>query len=124
MTKGTPHLAGDSGRLPRDEPYPGVTRRSFSTERATVTFYEFIPGASFPRHRHPQEQITYVQRGEVRFTVGDAPLQLCAGAWSVVPPDVEHGLEAAEVGAEVLAIVVPAREHIDAFSIVERGDPA
>lgn len=106
-----------------DEPYPGVKRRSFNTDRATLTFYEFMPGARFPRHRHAQEQITLVQRGAVTFTVGDVPEKLAAGAWSVVPPDLEHGLEATEQGAEVVAIVIPPRVDPDAYQVVDRADP-
>jgi len=96
-----------------------VTRRSFSTDLATVTVYEFAPGAVFPRHRHSQEQITLVQRGEAIFTVGDDAQLLGAGAWSVVAPDLEHGLEASEAGAQIVAIVIPPRGHRDSYEIVE-----
>src|SRR4051812_7785897 len=96
------HLTGSYDDLVADEPYPGVTRRSFSSRQATVTAYAFAPGARFPRHRHAQEQITLVQRGDVTFTVGADVHSLSAGAWSVVPPDVEHGLEAGPAGAQVV----------------------
>ena len=112
------HLSGSFETLDADEPYPGVTRRSFSGERATVTAYRFEPGASFPRHSHPQEQITIIERGEVRFTVGEFVEELQAGDWCVVPADIEHGLEATGEGAEVLALIVPRRQHPDAYSVV------
>jgi quercetin dioxygenase-like cupin family protein len=115
---GFEHLSGSFERLDADEPYPGVTRRSFSSQHATVTSYTFEPGASFPRHQHPQEQITIVERGEVRFTVGETVHELHPGDWSVVPADVEHGLEATGEGAEILAVIVPRREHADAYSVV------
>jgi quercetin dioxygenase-like cupin family protein len=123
ITKGTwmhgfAHFSGSFETLDADEPYPGVTRRSFSSERATVTSYRFEPGASFPRHSHPQEQITIVERGEVRFTVGESVEELRAGGWSVVPADVEHGLEATGEGAEILAVIVPPRRHADAYSVI------
>lgn len=115
---GFAHLSGSFETLDADEPYPGVTRRSFSSERATVTAYRFEPGATFPRHRHPQEQITIVERGEIRFTVGDSVQELQAGGWSVVPADVEHRLEATAGGAEILAVIVPRRQHADAYSVI------
>jgi quercetin dioxygenase-like cupin family protein len=115
---GFAHLSGSFDTLDADEPYPGVTRRSFNSERATVTAYRFEPGASFPRHRHAQEQITIVERGAVRFTVGESVQELQAGGWSVVPADVEHGLEATGEGAEILAVIVPRRQHADAYSVV------
>jgi quercetin dioxygenase-like cupin family protein len=114
-------LTGSFDDLAADEPYPGVTRRSFSSEQATVTAYAFAPGARFPRHRHAQEQITLVQRGEVTFTVGDDAQTLSAGGFSVVAPDVEHGLEAGPGGAEIVAIVVPRRERLDGYTVVGDG---
>jgi quercetin dioxygenase-like cupin family protein len=80
-----------------------------------------MPAAVFPRHRHSQEQITLIQRGEVRFTVGNIDHRLRAGGWSVVPPDVEHGLEAGEEGAEVLAIVIPPRDRESPYTMVQTG---
>jgi quercetin dioxygenase-like cupin family protein len=112
-------VVGDYRRLEVDEPYPGVTRRSFSTARATVTLYEFLPAAKFPLHRHPQEQITMIQRGDVTFTVGDEPQKLEAGNWSVVPPDVVHSLQAGEDGAEVLAIASPPRENASSYTVLD-----
>jgi quercetin dioxygenase-like cupin family protein len=100
---------GSFDELPVDEPWPGVHRRAFDAAGATVTHYDFDPGASFPLHSHPQEQITLVQEGEVEFTVGGEPQHLGAGEWSVVPPGVEHGLRAASSGARFLAIIVPRR---------------
>jgi quercetin dioxygenase-like cupin family protein len=102
-----------------DEPYPGVVRRSFSSDQATVTGYWFEPGAIFPIHHHAQEQITLVREGELEFTVGDRVHALSPGAWCVVAPGVEHGLTAGVEGAHVIAIVVPRRERPDAYSVVD-----
>jgi quercetin dioxygenase-like cupin family protein len=113
---GTMH--GRFDELPGEEVYPGVVRRSFSSAHATVTSYSFAPGASFPLHRHPQEQITLVQAGEVEMSVGEAVEPLSAGDWSVTPPELEHGLRAGPDGAQVVAIVVPRRESADAYTVV------
>lgn len=115
------HLSGTYDDLAADEPYPGVTRRSFSSEQATVTTYAFEPGARFPRHRHAQEQITLVQEGDVTFTVGDDVQTLSAGGWSVVPSDVEHGLEAGPGGARIVAVIVPRRASSDSYTVVDDG---
>jgi quercetin dioxygenase-like cupin family protein len=101
---------GTLAELPAEEPYPGVVRRTFDTAGATVTSYEFSPGATFPLHRHPQEQITLVDEGSVNMTVGDVERQLERGDWSVVPGDIEHGISAGSSGARITAIVVPRRE--------------
>jgi quercetin dioxygenase-like cupin family protein len=108
---------GSFEALPVDQPWPGVRRRSFDTERATVTAYEFEPDARFPIHSHPQEQITLVQQGEVDFSVGGQVKRLGPGDWSVVPPGVEHGLRAGDSGAQFLAIIVPRRESPNAYTL-------
>lgn len=110
--------AGSFGALPADEPYPGVQRRSFSSDRATVTSYEFGPGARFPVHRHPQEQITIVDRGDVELTIGEQTRALSEGDWWVVPGGLEHGIAAGAGGARILAILVPPRESTGEIAVV------
>lgn len=111
-------MRGSFDQLPADHVYDGVTRRTFTSDRATVTSYEFSPGAQFPLHRHPQEQITLIQAGEVEMTVGESVENLSAGDWAVVEPDVEHGITAGPAGAAVVAIVVPARASADAYTVL------
>jgi quercetin dioxygenase-like cupin family protein len=86
--------------------------------------YRFSPGAVFPRHRHPQEQITLIQEGEVDFSVGDEVRHLSAGGWLVVRSDVEHQIHAAGGGAEVVALVIPPRDDGDPYTVVEDGGGA
>ena len=113
------HAEGSFSDLPVEEPYPGLRRRTFDGEGATVNEYVFEPGARFPIHRHSQEQITLIEEGEVELTVGGETALLRAGDWSVVGPDVEHGIRAGDGGARILAIVVPRRESSAAYTVVE-----
>lgn len=108
---------GRFDELPLDEPWPGVHRRVLDSARATVTGYEFEAGAQFPLHSHPQEQITLVEEGEVEFTIGGEVKRLSPGDWSVIPPNVEHGLRAGPDGARFLAIIVPRRESPNAYTL-------
>ena len=101
---------GRIDELEADVPYPGVVRRAFHGQGATVTAYEFRPGASFPVHRHAQEQITLIDQGTVRMTIGERELELAAGGWSVVPPGIAHGITAGDAGARITAIIVPRRQ--------------
>ena len=109
---------GSFAACPADEPYPGVVRRAFDSERATTTRYEFAPGAAFPQHRHHQEQILVVEEGRVEFTVAGEVLEMDPGDWAVVAPEVEHGLRAGDAGARFLAVVVPRREGATAYTVV------
>ena len=112
-------MIGSFEALEADEPYPGLQRRAFDSEGATVTEYRFEPGAAFPLHRHPQEQITLIAEGEVEMTIDGQVSPLRAGDWSVVGPEVEHGIRAGRNGARILAIVVPRRSGPDALTVVE-----
>lgn len=114
-------MRGSFQDLPADELYAGVLRRTFSSSRATVTSYSFEPGAEFPLHHHPQEQITVVESGQAEIRIGDRTESLSAGDWAIVEPDVEHGLRAGPGGARILAVVVPRRDRADEYTVLESG---
>jgi unsaturated pyranuronate lyase len=102
--------AGRFDDLPAEEPYPGVRRHTVHSEQATVAEYAFAPGASFPLHAHAQEQVTLVLEGDVELTAAGRTERLAAGAWSVMPGGVEHGVTAGPDGARIVALVVPRRD--------------
>ena len=93
-----------------DSPYPGIRRRTFDTTQATVVEYRFEPGATFPLHSHPHEQITIIREGSVELTISGQVTKLDAGEWSAIPGHEEHGVTAGDDGASFLAILVPRRE--------------
>ena len=109
---------GSFDALAVTEPYPGLSRRTFDSEHASVNEYRFAPGASFPLHLHPEEQLTFVLEGEIELTAGTDTVRLRAGDWSVMSGGVEHGVTAGAEGARVLAVVVPRRSSPDAYTIV------
>jgi len=75
---------------------------------------EFAPGASFPRHRHPGEEIIYVLEGTIEYDVdGKPPLTLKTGDVLFVPHGVVHA--AKNVGT------TPASEL--GTYVVEKGKP-
>ncbi len=100
---------GAISELAVETPFPGVERRTFHSSQSTVVSYVFAAGAKFPLHRHPEEQITLIEDGDVELTAGGTTQTLAAGGWSVVAGDVEHGIRAGAQGARFLAILVPRR---------------
>lgn len=102
---------GSFNEIGPESPYDGIARRVLTTSKATVQEYRFEPGATFPLHRHAQEQITLVLEGELSFSADGGTHPLGAGAWSVVPGDVEHGITAGPGGTRFLAILVPPRKE-------------
>jgi quercetin dioxygenase-like cupin family protein len=111
--------AGVLDALPADAPYPGITRRSLDAKGASVVWYAFEPGASFPLHRHPHEQITIVEDGSVSLRTGDETHELDAGAWVVTAGGVDHGITAGDSGARISIVLVPRRAAGERVEVVE-----
>jgi quercetin dioxygenase-like cupin family protein len=110
---------GSFASLAVEEPYAGLRRRTFDTTGATVNEYRFEPGAAFPLHRHPEEQITLVTDGEIELTAAGEVTSLGIGDWSVIPGEVEHGIRAGAAGAGIVAIIVPRRASPSAYTLAE-----
>lgn len=83
-----------------EEVFPGITRQTVDGERSTLVRYVYAPGSVYPRHSHPQEQITAVLRGRIAFEVGGEERTLGPGDVAVIPGGVPHG--AAPVGSETV----------------------
>ena len=118
---GAAWTAGSFDDVEADEPYAGIVRRVLDCERATLVRYEFAGHARFPLHRHPQEQITLIERGTIELTVDGELRPLAGGAWAVSAPDVDHGIEAGAEGAVVVAVSVPRRAHAGDLTVVEQA---
>lgn len=82
--------------LPAARPAAGVTRRAVFLDQLMLTFFEFEAGAPVPAHAHPHEQITYVVRGALRFTLGEETRDLHAGEGCTVPANATHSAVALE----------------------------
>ena len=117
-----PAEAGSFESLRSEEVYPGVHRRTFSSHEATINSYRFDPGASFPLHSHPQEQITLVTAGTVEMTVEGQTTTLESDSWSVVAGRVEHGITAGSEGASIVALIVPRRQDPAEYELAEEGE--
>ena len=74
---------------------------------------EFAPGASFPRHTHPGEEIIYVLTGTLEYEVAGKPVTLKGGDVLFVPAGTVHA--ARNVGT------TPAAEL--ATYVLEKGKP-
>jgi quercetin dioxygenase-like cupin family protein len=70
---------------------------------------DFDPGAAFPRHKHPGEEIVYVLEGTLEYRLeGQAPKTLKAGDVLFVPAGTVHSARnvGAGNGAELATYVV------------------
>jgi quercetin dioxygenase-like cupin family protein len=72
---------------------PGIERKAFTGQGATLALHRLSPGHALLPHSHPHEQIVYIIEGVVDFHVGDEVLRLGPGGLAVVPPNVTHYAE-------------------------------
>lgn len=92
------------------EVFPGVRRHRLSaTERTYVMEVLLEAGSKVPLHQHPQEQVTYVVRGRLRFQQGDISSEAGPGTVVAIPGDTLHAVEAIEESL-VIDTFVPVRE--------------
>ena len=79
---------------------------------------DFAPGASFPRHTHPGEEIIYVLGGTLEYEVAGKPVTLKAGDVLFVPAGTIHAArnvgetQAAELATYVLEKGKPLTEIV------------
>ena len=115
-------LAGAGVALSAQTPRPpGSTRTDLQRHDLAIPGREvlqarvdFAPGASFPSHRHPGEEIIYVLEGTLEYEVeGQPPVTLRAGDVLFVPARAFHA--ARNLG------VTPGSEL--ATYVLEKGQP-
>ena len=79
---------------------------------------DFAPGASFPRHTHPGEEIIYVIEGSLEYEVAGNVVTVNAGGVLFVPAGIIHaarnvgGVPAAELGTYLVEKGKPLTEIV------------
>lgn len=96
-------------RLPVRQIFPGLRARLIHSDRVTHSWVDVDPGATFPEHQHPHEQIVSVLAGELELVVEGVPHRLTPGVVFVIPPNVRHS-GGSKTGARVLDTFAPARD--------------
>jgi len=74
---------------------------------------EFVleKGATIPAHKHPHEQIGYVQKGKLKISIGGQISILTQGDGYWIEPNVEHEVEVLE-DSIAIDVFSPPREDL------------
>lgn len=110
-------IAGGGLALPMTQAQqPGIKRTDLQRHNLSTPGREAIqvrvdiaPGAAFPRHRHPGEEIIYVLEGSLEYTIdGKQPVTLKAGDVFFIPAGTIHAAKnvGTSNGAELATYVV------------------
>lgn len=87
-----------------------VTARTFWGEKMLVSLVDLPAHSVVPLHSHPHEQVGYLLKGQVTFTIGDEKRVLKVGDVWVIPGGVEHMVEGSDVDSLALDVFSPVRE--------------
>jgi quercetin dioxygenase-like cupin family protein len=95
---------------------PGITRTDLQREdlstpgrEAIQVLVEFAPGASFPAHSHPGEELVFVTAGSLEYAVaGKPPVTLESGDVLFIPAGAIHAVRnvGTGTGAELATYIV------------------
>jgi quercetin dioxygenase-like cupin family protein len=92
-------------------------RKMIHGQHVTVARIRLQRGAVVPMHSHPNEQISMIESGALRFVISGEERVLGAGDAVVIPPDSPHRVEALEDSLAVDVFSPPREDWI-------RGDDA
>ena len=96
-----------------------VKARRVQGERITLAIVELAPNAVVPEHRHANEQLGMVIRGQMHFTVDGETTDLGPGGTWRILGDRPHDVVAGPEGAVVIDVFSPIRSDWDDKEIVD-----
>lgn len=96
------HKASHLRQLAAETLSPGVSRRLFEGEEATLIIYEFSAGSQSQPHEHSWEHLGYVLAGGITIGLPDDETTVGAGSVYHIPSNVPHTGQAGPGGATLL----------------------
>jgi quercetin dioxygenase-like cupin family protein len=82
--------------IPVEQMTDAVTRQVVHTDTMTIARLHLKKGAVVPRHSHPNEQVSTVQAGSLRFIFDDGEAIVRTGESMQIPGNAPHSVEALE----------------------------
>ena len=110
--------------MPREELSTGLTRRLVTGDKVMIAHVYFTKGTEVPRHRHHNEQLTYILEGTLQFFFGDDDEEthtVHAGEVLVIPSDLPHRAVALEDTLDVDVFAPPRQDWLDGTDTYLRG---
>ncbi len=83
-------------RIPVERMNDLLSRQVIHTETMTLCRLRLGKGAVVPMHQHPNEQVTTMEAGSLRFVVAGEEVIVQAGESLRIPPNAPHMVETLE----------------------------
>jgi quercetin dioxygenase-like cupin family protein len=96
--------------IPAEHVAEGIERQMVYGDKLMVCRLRIAPHVVTEPHTHPHEQITMVERGQVRYIVAGIERIVSAGDVLHFPPHVEHGATMLDEEVVLVDIFTPVRE--------------
>jgi len=95
--------------IPVENMNPLMTRQVIHTAGMTICRLRLAKGALVPLHQHPNEQVTTMEAGLLRFVVDGREVLVRAGESLCIPPNAPHLVETLE-DSVALDLFTPPRQ--------------
>ena len=107
--------------LPEEPLNALLSRKIITGERTMLAHFYLKKGCVVPAHSHDNEQMTYVLKGALKFTINDREILLKAGEVMHIPSNVVHGAVALEDTLDVDVFSPPRQDWLDKTDAYLRG---
>jgi quercetin dioxygenase-like cupin family protein len=107
----------DWNAIPVEAMNPRFSRRVVHTPHLTIARLDLLAGAHVPEHAHPNEQISMVEHGLLRFHLGGQEVLVGPGQTIEIPPNLPHSVDVLEDSAVTDLFAPPRHDWM-------RGDDA
>ncbi len=102
----------------REQLNPSIVRQYVTGAEAMLARLELAKGCIVPTHSHPNEQLAYIEKGSLKFTLGypgDEPQIhiVNAGGILIIPANLPHSAEALEDTIDFDIFSPPRQDWID-----------
>ena len=107
--------------LPEEQLNPLLSRKIISGERTMIAHIYLKKGCVVPAHSHDNEQMTYILKGALQFTVNGREILLSEGQVMHIPSNVVHAAVAVEDTLDVDVFCPPRQDWLDKTDDYLRG---
>lgn len=109
------HTLHDLESMPWERVTDQFERKLVSGTKVMMAHLRLAKGCRVPMHSHPNEQISYIISGKLRFLVGDGEEEVLVGAGQVLelPSDLPHSAVALEDTVGIDLFSPPRQDWLD-----------
>jgi quercetin dioxygenase-like cupin family protein len=111
----------DWSSIPKEQLSPVFARQVIHSEAMTVAKVYLKGGSAVPEHKHPNEQISMILEGAMRFYYDGKIITLRAGDVLQIPPNLPHAADAIEDTVAIDLFSPPRQDWISGDDSYLRG---